>query len=227
MDAATNIGHINDCHQLGIMRGPFAKVRIQRDRHGQHILKWEPCRIDPDHENNHLSNGLMLNDSGTERERILMELSRNLIVESVARLMPTPPFEVAANRFVADAVEALRRHRVGCLLVTDEGKLVGIFTERDLLTRIIALGLPLSTPLRECMTLKPVTVHPLDSVRTAIERMEYGGYRHLPVVDHQQHPVGILSAKRILNYIADHFPATVYCQPPDPRNIYPDSPEGA
>lgn len=156
-----------------------------------------------------------------------MELSRNLMVESVARLMPTPPFEVTANRCVADAVEALRKHRVGCLLIIDDGKLVGIFTERDLLTRVIALSLPLSTPLRECMTLKPVTVHPMDSVRTAIERMELGGYRHLPVVDDEQRPVGILSAKRILNYIVEHFPATVYCQPPDPQNIYPDSAEGA
>ena len=132
--------------------------------------------------------GSPFNSFGKERERISMELSRNLMVESVARLVPTPPYEVAANRCVADAVAALRQQRVGCLLCIDDGKLVGIFTERDLLTRIIALGLPLSTPLRECMTLKPVTVHPMDSVRTAIERMEYGGYRHLPVVDDQQHP---------------------------------------
>jgi CBS domain-containing protein len=156
-----------------------------------------------------------------------MELSRNLKIDSVARLLPGPPHQVEADRPVADAVAAMREHRVGCLLITHHGKLVGIFTERDLLTKVLAPGLGLSVPLRECMTANPVTVGPREPVRAAVQKMQDGGYRHLPVVDEENRPVGILSAKKIVRYLCEHFPAVVYCQPPDPHHNYPESPEGA
>ena len=143
-----------------------------------------------------------------------MELSRNLKIDSVARLWPPAPHAVEADRPVRDAVACLREHRIGCVLVTRNGKLVGLFTERDLLVRVLAAGLPLGVPLAECMTADPVTVEPKDSVRTALLRMQAGGYRHLPVVANGR-PVGMLSAKRIVRYLAEHFPATAYNQPPD------------
>ena len=156
-----------------------------------------------------------------------MELSRNLRVDSVSRLLPTPARRVEATRPVSDAVELMRKERVGCLLVTQNGKLVGIFTERDLLTRILAPGRPLTTLLSDCMTPNPVTVAPKDPVRTAVKRMQVGGYRHLPVVNGDLRPIGILSAKRIVSYLVEHFPATVYNLPPDPENNIPSEPEGA
>ena len=156
-----------------------------------------------------------------------MELSRNLKIDSVARLQPTPPRLVEADRPVADAVGAMRENRVGCLLVTHQGKLVGIFTERDLLTRVLAHGLPLSTPLRECMTANPVTVGLRDPVRAVIQKMQDGGYRHLPVVDGGNRPVGMVSAKRVVQYLVEHFPAVVFNQPPDPHHNYPADAEGA
>jgi CBS domain-containing protein len=76
------------------------------------------------------------------------------------------------------------------------------------------------------MTPDPVTVSSKEPIRAAIERMEKGGYRHLPVLDERQRLVGILSIKRIVHYLAEHFPATVYCQPPDPRAVPPKR-EGA
>jgi CBS domain-containing protein len=156
-----------------------------------------------------------------------MELSRNLKIESVARLQPTPPWTADADGPVAAAIATMREHRVGCLLVTRDGKLVGIFTERDLLTRVLAKAVPLTAPLRDCMTADPVTVGPREPVRAAVQKMQTGGYRHLPVVDEDNRPVGILSAKRIVRYLVEHFPAVVYCQPPDPHNNYPSKPEGA
>ncbi|MCZ2342073.1 MAG: CBS domain-containing protein [Bacteroidales bacterium] len=156
-----------------------------------------------------------------------MELSRNLRVDSVSRLGPTPPHQLDQNCPVADAIELMRHQQVGCILATQNGKVVGIFTERDLLTRVLAASRPLSTKLVHCMTPDPVTVSPKDSVRTAIKRMQNGAYRHLPVVDESSRPVGILSVKRIVMYLVEHFPGTVYNQPTDPQNNYPDQPEGA
>ncbi len=145
-----------------------------------------------------------------------MELSRNLTIDCVSRLEPAAARQLDAGRPVAHAVELLRQGRVGCLLVTRGELLVGIFTERDLLVRVLAAGLPLATPVAECMTAGPVTVGPADPVRAALSKMQRGGYRHLPVVDERGRPVGILSAKHIIRYIVEHFPAVVYNHPPTP-----------
>lgn len=155
-----------------------------------------------------------------------MELTRNLMVESVGRLDPVRPLCVDAGETVAAAVRMMRTERVGCLLVVQNGELVGIFTERDLLKRVLARGEPLDTPMTAVMTAQPVAVNVLDSVRTAVERMQAGGYRHVPVVDEGNRPVGVLSAKRIIRYLAEHFPTTVYNQPPDPHRV-PETQYGA
>jgi CBS domain-containing protein len=154
-----------------------------------------------------------------------MELSRNLKVDSVSRLDPTPPRTIDAAGTAADAIESMREWTVGCLLVTEFGRVIGVFTERDLLTRVLAPGHPLDTPMRRCMTPNPVTVSPKDSVRTAVKRMQKGGYRHLPVVDEAGRPVGILSARRVVHYLVEHFPALVFNLPSDPDR-YPETPEG-
>ncbi|HEY1188310.1 MAG TPA: CBS domain-containing protein [Gemmata sp.] len=155
-----------------------------------------------------------------------MELSRNLKVDSVSRLDPSPPRRVEVDATVAGAVEEMRAGNVGCLLVTEHGRVVGVFTERDLLTRVLAPGKGLDTPLRLCMTAPAVTVSPKDSVRTAIKRMQGGGYRHLPVVDEAGRPVGVLSARRVVHYLVEHFPALVFNLPPEPDR-YPETAEGA
>ena len=154
-----------------------------------------------------------------------MELRRNLKIDSVSRLSPTIPHVIEAERLVSAAVDLMREHKVGCLLVTRHQKLVGIFTERDLLVRVLAAGLPLNVPITEVMTANPVTVDPKDSVRAVIKKMESGGYRHLPVVNGDGRPTGIISAKRIVHYLAEHYPNTIHTLA-DPQAI-PSSPEGA
>jgi CBS domain-containing protein len=155
-----------------------------------------------------------------------MDLARNLRIDSVSRLFPTPPHQLTPAALVADAVALMRREKVGCVLVCAEERLVGILTERDVMRRVIAADRPMTTPVAECMTPDPVTVSSKESIRFAIERMEQGSYRHLPVLDERQRLVGILSVKRIVHYLVEHFPGTVYCQPPDPRAVAPKR-EGA
>ncbi len=155
-----------------------------------------------------------------------MDLAKNLKIDSVSRLHPTPPRQVSPQQTIAEAVGLMRQERVGCLLVCQEKKLVGILTERDLLRRVLAHGKPLTVPVAECMTPDPVVVHPKDSIATAIRQMEEGGYRHLPVVDERGRPVGVLSVKRIVHYLVEHFPSTVYNLPPDP-GLVPQEREGA
>jgi CBS domain-containing protein len=155
-----------------------------------------------------------------------MELARNLKVESVARLQPTPPLCLRPDQPVADAVALMRQHRVGCVLICRDGELVGIFTERDLIRRVLATGESLDMSMGRCMTRDPVVVQMTESISAAVRRMEEGGYRHLPVVGEAGRPLGVLSVKRIVHYLVEHFPSTIYCLPPDP-NVFPLEREGA
>jgi CBS domain-containing protein len=144
-----------------------------------------------------------------------MELARDLKCDSVSRLNPGPAHQVRPDQMVADAVALMRKARVGCILVCEQGKIVGIFTERDLMREVLAAGKPLTLSMSEVMTPQPVGVQAKEPIGVAIAKMQEGGYRHLPVVDELGKAVGILSVKRIIHYLVEHFPGTVYNQPPD------------
>jgi CBS domain-containing protein len=149
-----------------------------------------------------------------------MDLARNLKSETVSRLYPTQPWIVQATQPVADAIKLMRDKKVGCVLVCEQRRIVGIFTERDLLRRVLSQGKTLAVPMSACMTPDPVTVNPKDSIGCAIKRMQKGGYRHLPVVIDDK-PVGILSVKRIVHYLVEHFPTMVYNLPPHSQPVPP------
>jgi CBS domain-containing protein len=154
-----------------------------------------------------------------------MDLARNLRHEPVTRLNPMPPCTVQRTQTVAEAVQLMRDRRVGCVLVCDGRQIAGIFTERDLLQRVLATNRPLAVAVGDCMTPDPVTVQPRDAIATAIRRMQRGGYRHLPVVVDGK-AVGMLSVKRVVSYLVSHFPGAVHNLPPR-MNGTPPRREGA
>jgi CBS domain-containing protein len=155
-----------------------------------------------------------------------MDLAKTLKIDSVSRLHPSPPLRVSPTQTVAEAVRLMRQEKVGSLVVCDGDRIVGIFTERDLLRRVLSAGKPLTLLVSECMTRNPVVVDRKETVGAAVRRMEEGGYRHLPVVDEAGLLVGILSVKRIVHYLVEHFPSTIYNLPPDPGVVQQDR-EGA
>jgi CBS domain-containing protein len=155
-----------------------------------------------------------------------MDLARNLKIESVSRLEPSAPLVLSPRDSVRSAVTLMQQRREGCVLVCVDKRLVGIFTERDLLKRVLGAGKPLGSPLSECMTTHPISVQTKESVGSALRQMQEGGYRHLPVVDEHGQPVGTLSVKRIVHYLVEHFPTVVYNLPPDP-DLLPKNPDGA
>jgi CBS domain-containing protein len=155
-----------------------------------------------------------------------MDLARNLKVESVSRLQPAPALQVRPSQTVAEAIALMREQRTGCVLICEQGQLVGIFTERDLMRRVLATGKPLTLTLAEVMTPAPVVVQTKQAIGVAIHQMQEGGYRHLPVVDELGKPVGMLSVKRIIRYLVEHFPGAVYNLPPDPGAVQQER-EGA
>ena len=92
--------------------------------------------------------------------------------------------QLAPEATVREAARQMAGRRVGAALVSEGGRLVGIFTERDLLNRVVARDLdPAKTTLAEVMTRDPATVQPSQRAVDALHLMHDGGFRHLPVVE--------------------------------------------
>ena len=109
-----------------------------------------------------------------------------------------PPVVASPDLTVAAASRLMRHKRVGALLVVDEGRLAGIFTERDALFRVIAEGRsPESTRLAEVMTPNPRTIAPDRPFGHALHLMHEGEFRHVPVVENGR-PLGMVSARDAL-----------------------------
>ena len=128
-----------------------------------------------------------------------------LPVKSV--LEPRKLVVAAPHTTVTEAARLMKEGKVGAVLVVEEGRLVGIFTERDALFRVIAPGLdPAKTELRGVMTRDPTTVAPDETFGYALLLMHERGFRHTPVVENGR-PVGVISARHALDPDLEEFAA--------------------
>lgn len=122
---------------------------------------------------------------------------------------------VSASTKLRDVVTIMQKRRVAAVVVTESGRVVGIFTERDVLNRIIGLALNEDLPISEVMTRDPKTLSPDDRIADAIRLMTERGYRHIPLVDRDGRDVGMISARDIVEFIAEHYPKEVFNLPPE------------
>ncbi len=106
---------------------------------------------------------------------------------------------------VREASQLMAKKQVGAVLVVDAGHLIGIFSERDAVFRVIAKGLdPSKTPLVDVMTREPKTVGPNNTFGYAMTIMHENGFRHMPVIDEGK-PIGIVSARSALDPDLEEF----------------------
>jgi CBS domain-containing protein len=109
-----------------------------------------------------------------------------------------PLIHAEASAKVRDVARMMSERNVGAVAVLDSGKLVGLFSERDLMTRVVAQGLnPEKTPVSAVMTRNLVVAEPLDNIDSALQKMYSLGCRHLPVVD-RGNLVGMISLRDLL-----------------------------
>ncbi len=111
-----------------------------------------------------------------------------------------------ADTTVRSAAVTMARHRIGAILVVDgAGQLSGLFTERDVLNRVVAANLdPDTTPLSAVMTTNLQTATPDKPLAHALHMMFEGGFRHVPVVEGGR-PVGMVSARNALGLEIHEF----------------------
>lgn len=143
----------------------------------------------------------------------------SLLREST-RVLPTRhPLLFSPAHTVTEAMRAMQKEHRGCVLVTEDGTantpVVGIFTERDVLLRIVDRGRnPATLALGEVMTREPDRL-PVDaSVAWVLNKMSVGGFRHVPVVDGQGRPVCVVSVRDVVELLVERFPREVLTLPP-------------
>jgi CBS domain-containing protein len=148
-------------------------------------------------------------------------LAKSLRSDRVMRLRLRSPVTAAPEASIDEVVRRMAQSRSGYMLIQDAGRLVGIFTERDFVNRVVAAGRDVSGPVREVMTPNPTTLTHRDNVQKAVEVMGTGGYRHMPVLGDDGQPVGVLAVRDIIHYLVEYFPAKVYNLPPTPEHAQP------
>jgi CBS domain-containing protein len=137
-------------------------------------------------------------DQPAPRDRIQSDLTER----PVRALDPRPPVTLPADTPLRQAVQVMLDEGVGAILVVDgDGRLAGVFSERDLLLRVPDADIhDGQAPLSRFMTRNPESVRPDDSLAAALHKMDGGGYRHLPVAV-GGHPVGMISVRDMLRHI--------------------------
>jgi CBS domain-containing protein len=137
-------------------------------------------------------------DRPTAQDRV----ERSLMEDAVSQLKPQQAVVLPPTATVKQAIDVLLSNSIGAVLIVDEvGQLLGIFSERDLLTKVADPLMDHTTrPVKDFMTANPETVRASDSLAFALHQMDVGGYRHLPVLK-DGHPLGMISVRDMLRHI--------------------------
>jgi len=154
-----------------------------------------------------------------------MELERSLQEVGVLALELQPPLVLEETSSVGEVIREMQDGRHGCALITENKRLAGIFTERDVLQSVLGHAAVLTQPVSRHMTTDPVCVDASDPVRQVLMLMYQGGYRHIPIVDAAGQVAGCVRHKDIAACLVNHFAAYVLNLPPDPEQIA-RTPEG-
>ena len=120
----------------------------------------------------------------------------------------------------------MRGHGGDAILIKDAGRLAGILTERDVLTRVLGAGLDESQPVSTVMTANPKTLSADASLLEAMQAMERGHYRNVPLTEPDGTVIGLLRQQDLIEFIAEAFPQEILNLPPRPHQLM-EQPEGA
>jgi len=144
-------------------------------------------------------------------------ITQDVLDEAIAELCDGPAVSVPRDASIGDAIRTMQEHGFGSVLVVDDGRLVGIVTERDALMKVAGKDLAfLEMPVDKIMTPDPETLQAGDSLIFLMNKMHVGGFRHVPIVDAAGKPLHVISLRDVLAYLIEQFGSRVVNVPPDP-----------
>lgn len=133
-------------------------------------------------------------------------IQKALLEQTVEAIQHEPFTTVSPATTVSDAVHQLAGLHVACLLVEEDGKLVGVFSDRDVLEKVaLEYDQVKDRPVSEVMTINPVYVYKSDPSASALSVMAVSGYRHVPILDPNDNLVGIASPQRVTAFLQRFF----------------------
>ena len=137
------------------------------------------------------------------------ELERALLEDPISSVPPPAAICLSPDTSIHEAAQKMNQRKIGCILVMEQDKLVGIVSERDILYKAMTLTeqSPKDIKLGSIMTAKPECLHGSDTVAYALNRMSLGGYRHIPILEDDK-VVGLVSVTNLFKYITKRLPAT-------------------
>ena len=163
-----------------------------------------------------------------DEDAALKAWSAQEIQISLKELM-RPIITIDINCSTNEAIDLLLAHKIGAAPVVENGRLRGIFSERDVLNKILNkhVGDLDAISVEAFMIADPQTAQPEDTLNTAILYMAQGGYRHVPIVDTGNRPLGMVSIRDVISYLVEEFPQEVLTLPPRPVRDALKAREGA
>ncbi|MBV7338220.1 CBS domain-containing protein [Chloroflexi bacterium TSY] len=154
-----------------------------------------------------------------------MTLESELREEQVIHLDLSEFTQVPSGTLVRDALTQLRADRHNVCLVTQDERLQGIFTDRDVLRKVVASPETLDGPIDDVMTRDPITIRPDLSAADALRLMNDNKVRNLPAVDENGRIAGDMTHQSIIDFLAARYPVEVLNRPPHPDQ-FPRKAEG-
>jgi len=116
-----------------------------------------------------------------------------------------------------EAFKAFKKYSTGCVILTKDKKITGIFTERDIVLGVLGKRLDFNqSSIEDFMTPNPHTLRMEDPVSFALNMMVDGGFRHIPIVDKKNYPKGIISILDIVEHLGNVFQKEIMNLPPKP-----------
>jgi CBS domain-containing protein len=148
-----------------------------------------------------------------------MSLEKDLQQERVIHLDLSRFTAVKVGTTVRETIEKMRQAGHHSAIVTKDGTLAGIFTDRDLMRKVVDNPATWNAPIENLMTPNPITVNSNDPAYKALALMDEKHFRNVPVVDDTGQVIGNLTHYAVIKYLADRFPESVYNLPPDPDAV--------
>ena len=135
-----------------------------------------------------------------------MKLDSQYLSKSIGLLNPKAPKIVGPKESINSILTMLAEDSGGAVLICDKNeKILGIFTERDVLKKIVGKVTNLNLPIEDYMTKSPITVDMTSALGYALQLMSEGGFRHVPVIDDQGQALAVLSMKDVVDEIVSSF----------------------